>query len=608
MESVAYMKPGIDELIATNGVDKTIAKVNSYDFINTEEKEFLVNEIKKRKKNMKYIVITTFPNKDWYEYLHIGTMTYLQYFPAAVPLCVKIFKNEMSEVVNESLTNLIQNTKNGKEGRKVHIETGSTQEEIDFYERHKDYKNEGDYRTNYIDFSHKIFALYQAYLFAKQQEIDYIIWMDADIITKSEVTIEDIEKWHNGADIAYLGRKDWDHSECGVVIYKTETAGKFIELFHHYYVNDRVLNLEQYHDSYVFDEIRSDFPDLKYHNISEGIEGRDVFNISILGEKLQHFKGPKEKQKLIESVRKIRTGEKLDTNQAINVNDVIIKTKNCVDKEVIRANIEKNVRMIKNWYAPCKKTEEKIIICSAGPSLDPIEIKKYYDKGHKIVAVKHALKPLQKAGIIPWAVILLDPRGHVADFVDNIHKDSIVFVASMVDPIVIDKLLSANLKVIGYHVAVGANEVDFLRNGDCLIVGGSATSTRGISVLEGLGFSNMELFGYDCSYHEKPDLQEKKENGTLKYEEVTLEVETYGEKKIKRTFWTEGQFLAQLQEFRNYYFVREGLNLNIHGDGMIPWIWRNKLYYKQYLKEQEEKSDKKALPLDEYIQRLNFNA
>ncbi len=554
---------------------------------------------------MKYLTITTFPNKDWYDYLHVGTMAYLNFFPEEIPLLMKIFPDEYTKTIEESISNLIANIKE-KTGRKVHIESGSTQEEIDFYTRHKDYKNEGDYRTNYIAFSHKVFALYQAYLYAKHENIDYIIWFDADIITKSEIKIEDIEKWHNSADVAYLGRKDWDHSECGVVIYKTESAGEFIEEFHRMYVSDDVLKEAQYHDSYIFDELRKKFLDLKYHNISEGIEGRDVFNESILGQHLYHHKGPLEKQKLIEQVKKIRNGEPIGNN-SVNVNDVIIKTKNCVDKEVIRANIAKNARMITNWYNACKKTDETIVICSAGPSLDPLEIKKLYDKGLKIVAVKHAIKPLQDVGIIPWAVILLDPRSHVGNFIDDIHPNSLVFVASMVDPEVTDRLLKKKRKVIGYHVAVGAEEIDFMRNGDCLIVGGSATATRGISLLEGIGFRNMELYGYDCSYHEKPDLKEKKENGTLKYDEITLEIETYGKHKLKRTFWTEGQFLAQLQEFRNYYLTRDGLNLNIHGDGMIAWIARNKAANKQYLKELEEVSNAKALPLDEYINRLNFN-
>lgn len=555
---------------------------------------------------MKYLTITTFKNQDWYDYLNVGTMSYLQYFPAEVPLLIKLFKDDKLDVVNTSLENLVKSIKNGKEGRDVHIETGSTKEEVDFYTRHKDYKNDGNYRTEYKAFSHKIFALYQAYLYAKKEGIDYIIWLDADVVVKSEVAIANIEKWHNGADIAYLGRKDWDHSECGLVIYKTETAGDFIKDFHMMYVADDVLKLEQYHDSFVFDVLRKKHDKLVYENISKDVDGRDVFNISKLSEKLHHHKGPVEKQKLIERIRKIRNGEPL--NNSVDVNDVIIKTKNCVDKEVIRANISKNIRLIRNWYAPCKKTDETIIICSAGPSLDPLEIRKYYQEGYKIVAVKHALKPLQKVGIIPWAVILLDPRGHVANFIDDIHPDSLVFVASMVDTEVTEKLMERKLKVIGYHVAVGAHEEDFLSNGDCLIIGGSATSTRGLSLLEGLGFKNIELFGYDCSYHEKPNLQEKKDNGIVKYEEVTLEVETYGDKKIKRTFWTEGQFLAQLQEFRNYYFIRDCFNLNIHGDGMIPWVWRNKLHHKKYAEEMELKADAKAFVLEDYINRLNFNA
>ena len=294
-------------------------------------------------------------------------------------------------------------------------------------------------------------------------------------------------------------------------------------------------------------------------------------------------------------------------NGSTNINDIHIKTKNCVDKEKIRDHIQQNTRIIKHWYKQCKETDESIVICSAGPSLDPVEIRRHYNKGTKIVAVKHALKELQAANIIPWAVILLDPRSHVGDFIDDIHPDSLVFVASMVDPDVATRLVERGHKVIGYHVAVGANEHEFLSNGDCLIMGGSATATRGISVLEGLGFKNMDLYGYDCCYYKKPNLKEKKEDGRLKYEEITIDVETYGDQKKERTFWTEGQFLAQLQEFRNYYFQRASLNLTIHGDGMIPWVWRNKLAHKRFLEEQEREAERAAPTLDKYLERLGFN-
>lgn len=546
----------------------------------------------------KYITITTFPNKAWLEYLNFSTMSYMQNFPKEVDLLIKIFKNEHTEVVNQSLQNLVSTL--GQDAPSLYVENGSTKEEMDFYERHKNYVNKGDYRTNYIDFSHKIFALYQSYLCAKEVKADYIIWLDSDIITKEKISIKDIENWTNDADIAYLGRKDWDHSECGFVAYKVETAGKFIERFHEMYVNDEVLKLEQYHDSYVFDKVREQFPTLKYHNISENINGRDVFNESVLGQKLIHFKGPAGKKSFIDNIKMMRDGK----GPVTKVDDIIIKTKNCVDKDKIRDHISKNVRRIQHWYKPCKETDEKIVICSAGPSLDPIEVRKLYDKGYKVVAVKHAIKALQAAGITPWAVILLDPRAHVEGFIDDIHPETWVFVASMCDPVVVERLIEKNYRIIGYHAAVGANETDFCRNGDALIVGGSATSTRGISLLEGLGFRNMELFGYDCSYHEKPDLKEKKENGTLKYEEITLETENHLGKKIRRTFWTEGQFLAQLQECRDYYFNKTNLNLNFHGNGMIPWLWRNRKYYKEFLERTERENQQRYIPVETFLNRL----
>jgi len=127
----------------------------------------------------KFAVITTFPNADWYEYLHASTMSFLKYLPVEVPVLLKLYKNDMQKVVNESLENLIKEMKGPTEGRQVHIETGSTKEEDDFFSRHANYKNPGDYRTNYIDFSHKVFALYQAYLFAKKEGFEYLVWIDS---------------------------------------------------------------------------------------------------------------------------------------------------------------------------------------------------------------------------------------------------------------------------------------------------------------------------------------------------------------------------------------------------------------------------------------------
>ena len=102
----------------------------------------------------------------------------------------------------------------------------------------------------------------------------------------------------------------------------------------------------------------------------------------------------------------------------------------------------------------------------------------------------------------------------------------------------------------------------------------------------------MHLFGYDCCYFEKPDLNETKENGKLKYSEATLSVTSWAGKKLNRTFWTEGQFLAQVNEFSTMYFPKGHIEYKVYGDGIIPWMFKHmekEKAYGKYLKEKQRK-------------------
>jgi hypothetical protein len=328
---------------------------------------------------------------------------------------------------------------------------------------------------------------------------------------------------------------------------------------------------------------------------------------------MTHYKGGRKKD------IRVVSGSEDDSNKGLSVKDAItpvdpmapidlskitLRTQNCVNKEVIKNNIRQNCRIIKNWLPVCKPNDQDIVICSAGPSLNPEEIRPWYEAGYKIVAVKHALQPLLDAGIVPWACILLDPREHVEGFVESAHPDVNYFVASMVSPKVTMRLVEQNAKIFGYHAMVGANESDIVPVGHFILYGGSATATRGISLLEALGFRTFHLFGYDlCTYH-KPDLQAKKENGKLIWEEITLSNMSYGGKEEKRTFWTKGEFLAQAQEFKNMYAPRKEITIRTYGHGMIPWIHQCEEKYQTWLKREEDKirSDlEKNISISEYM-------
>jgi hypothetical protein len=108
----------------------------------------------------------------------------------------------------------------------------------------------------------------------------------------------------------------------------------------------------------------------------------------------------------------------------------------------------------------------------------------------------------------------------------------------------------------------------------------------------------MHLYGYDLCYPKKPNLNDKKENGRLRYEEVSLKANSWGNEQVERTFWTEGQFLAQLQEFEKLYLPKKEITYHTYGDGIIPWMHRhyqlNERWH-EWLKEKDANKCRKTL-------------
>jgi len=521
---------------------------------------------------MKYAAVTTFPLSAYHAYAKQMIASYLEFWPKEVPLFIVLDEGMGQQAVLDDLVNSFP-------GQLV-ICTSYSDEQRAFLKRHENFQETSDYKTHYVRFSHKVFAVDQ--MVKNVNPLDYLIWLDADIITQKPITLEDFEKWlpQDGTTVSYMGRKDWSASETGFLAFdlSNQLGKEIIDEWKSFYVSDELLKHEEFTDAYAFDLIfkqrfavgaKEDAERLNYsnplYNLTYNVPGRDVFEHSPMGQFMTHYKGPRKKE-IAPSEANTLSGKSL------NIADMGIRTRNCVQDDTIKENVSMNMRLIRNWLQVCKPHDEEVIICSAGPSLSVDDILPHYRAGKKIVAVKHALQKLLDADIIPWACMLLDPRPHVGDFIKHPHPDITYFVASMVDPLVTKHLLASHAKVVGYHALVGAAEEQRIPVGHVLIQGGSATSTRGLSLLEAMGFRKITGYGYDCCYLARPDLQERKPNGKFKFEEVTLESETWGGGVSKRTFWTEGQFLAQVQEIRNLYLPKDHMSLTFHGEGIIPWM------------------------------------
>jgi hypothetical protein len=445
-----------------------------------------------------------------------------------------------------------------------------------FLERNKDKEHPFDYRKQALRFSHKVWALKMACEFWKANagKCRYLIWMDADVIVTRNVTADEIAKClpKEGDAVSYLGRKDWPHSECGWMAFDLQNGGDvIIDEVYRRYVSDEIFKEEEWHDSWIFDQVIK-IQDAKVTNLTEGKPGMEIWPHSPMAAWSRHYKGPLAKKELTtvqpstQPVAQIPQGGR----------GIKIQTKNSIPHEQIRMQILENQTQIKNWIGPCKKTDEELVIVSAGPLLVAEDLLDEVQAGRKIVAVKHALEPLKAAGIKPWAVVLLDPRPHLYKFVENPDTDVVWFVASQVHPPVVKKLLDSGCNVWGYHAAVGAEETAYTdKQFGAVISGGSATSTRSLFMFERMGFHNFRLYGYDLCHFDKPQMHELDDHNQPKYFDFNI---TAGGPAYlaKRSFWTRAELIAQFEEINQIIQLKSDWNIRAFGQGIVPFVYRAK--------------------------------
>lgn len=158
-----------------------------------------------------------------------------------------------------------------------------------------------NYRYDVWKFCRKSFAQIDA-----AQYEGPLIWLDADIITHSDVKVEkfisevyprDIDYYNPDEKpyMGYLGRPNW-HSCASFVVWDTSHPmhKEFMSAYFNLYMTAQILLLPEWHDSYVLDFLRNHLKVPSY-NIAEGLElGEGPVNVlpnTVLGKYMDHLKG-----------------------------------------------------------------------------------------------------------------------------------------------------------------------------------------------------------------------------------------------------------------------------------------------------------------------------
>lgn len=149
------------------------------------------------------------------------------------------------------------------------------------------------FKWDAVRFSHKVYAILHC---AKNAHTDWLLWMDADTICHSSITIDRLaELIPADKELCFLGREG-KYTECGLYAMnlRSPMITMFLESFQRMYdhAEQGIFTLEEWHDSFVFDAVRRSIA-LAELNWSKGIirgEGHPLIN-SDWGAYLDHLKG-----------------------------------------------------------------------------------------------------------------------------------------------------------------------------------------------------------------------------------------------------------------------------------------------------------------------------
>ena len=156
-----------------------------------------------------------------------------------------------------------------------------------------------NWRLDAIKWCHKVYALSELAFEMMEDEYDesnWMIWLDADTITKKRLDIKQVQKWlPDRADLVHLGRKDVDYSETsfmGFNLSSHNSCSIIADLRGAYTIGETVAYRE-WHDGFIFERLLNIYKahGMVTNNLSEGVNGLAAFAQSPLSEFFDHFKG-----------------------------------------------------------------------------------------------------------------------------------------------------------------------------------------------------------------------------------------------------------------------------------------------------------------------------
>jgi hypothetical protein len=237
---------------------------------------------------MKYSVVTTFNASGYKQYGSRMIDTFLATWPQDVQLLVYAEGANVTQVApNLKIVNLAQASPELVEFKRIWSNVPKANGNPFPGAERKAFKWQA------VRFSHKVYAIFHA---ARTCKTEWLIWMDADIVCHSTINTPKLDQFFpDTIDLCYAGRSN-KFTECGLygMHLTSPVTQEFLNKFQRMYddAENGIFTLKEWHDSFVFDVVRKQFP-MRELNWSAGLingEGHPLINCE-WGTYIDHLKG-----------------------------------------------------------------------------------------------------------------------------------------------------------------------------------------------------------------------------------------------------------------------------------------------------------------------------
>lgn len=257
-------------------------------------------------------------------------------------------------------------------------------------------------------------------------------------------------------------------------------------------------------------------------------------------------------------------------------------------KERTRRAMARNMKSIMDLHNAC--AGQTVLICGGGPSLvdEMGALLNLYNRGHKIICTNKTHDFLVRRNIKPWAVVLLDPMPHVAEYVKLAKARTRVLIAGQCHEDTFKAVAHADCYL--WHAddsdpnATRDEDIvpgfllrtEFPRRTWRVIPGGNTGGLRSIFVSQFLGFRRAHLFGFDSSKRgDKLYAYDKASPADADEGPATLRINGHEQEFLTNEHMARQTelFIDVLKEIEDW--GRKGMwdglrGITVHGDGMLP--------------------------------------